>query len=95
MRKVNVSANVIANDESFRQFETFHVISSNLNLIAYDVRLSVLRVRFNSGATYEYSDVPAWVFGALLHARDVGNSVGEIFDRHIKKAGYAYMRISQ
>jgi hypothetical protein len=42
------------------------VVSDSVNLVGYDYSTQVLRVTFRSGGTYDYDDVPAFLFEAML-----------------------------
>lgn len=50
----------------------------------------MLEIEFANGGVYEYTDVPAEVYRALMSA----NSKGNYFDRHIRSAPYTCRRIS-
>ena len=56
------------------------VKSTTLSAVAYDESEEVLRLQFRSGATYEYSGVPAAVHAELLKA----SSKGEYFNQVIR-----------
>ncbi len=58
------------------------VESSNIAAIGYDEDTHMLHVRFNYGAEYVYSDVPADVHKAFLAA----DSKGRYLNEHIKGA---------
>jgi len=69
--------------------------SSNINQIRYDAQTSTMGVMFNSGAVYEYYDVPRSV--ALEFATWPG-SKGKWFWQHIrggsaKASNYAYSKV--
>lgn len=51
--------------------------------------VGTLGVNFRNGATYTYTDVPLEVYLQLLAA----SSVGQAFDRLIKKAAFKYQRV--
>ena len=57
-----------------------HVVSSNIESIGYNSDIRVLTVVFRDGGTYEYQQVPLWVFN---HLRDA-TSKGQYFHRFIK-----------
>lgn len=65
------------------------VSSSNLASVGYDAENMVLEVEFHSGGIYQYFNVPASKYEALMKA----NSHGTYFDVHIKKGGYRYREI--
>ena len=54
--------------------------SSNLNACRYDADERVLQIRFNSGRTYSYKDVPEDVFEGLQQA----SSPGQYFNSNVK-----------
>lgn len=66
------------------------VKSSQIDKIGYDIATERLRVKFHSGQTYEYTDVPADVTVRLLYE---GASIGSTFSTLIKKGGYAYKKL--
>jgi hypothetical protein len=65
------------------------VSSSNLESVGYEN--GTLEIRFHSGGTYQYSNVPEHVYQGLMGA----SSKGSYFDQHIKKAGFSYKQVSQ
>ena len=65
------------------------VASSMISAVEYDDEESVLRVRFQTGATYEYSDVEREVYEGLMTA----NSKGSYFYSAIRDS-YPYTRIA-
>lgn len=66
------------------------VRSSNLVSIGYSAANATLDVEFKHGVVYRYFAVPASVFDTLIATNRSGGSVGELFDRIVKKAGYRY-----
>jgi hypothetical protein len=52
--------------------ELIPVESSNLDRVGYDTDTKTLRVLFKNGRTYDYTGVPAVMFGQLLAAESVG-----------------------
>lgn len=42
------------------------VVSDNVALVGYDHSIHTLRVTFRSGATYDYYNVPVFLYEALL-----------------------------
>lgn len=48
------------------------VDSSSIEAIGYDPATSELHVRFHSGGTYVYVDVPATTFDAFITAPSIG-----------------------
>ena len=54
--------------------------SSNLDACSYDVESGTLRIRFKSGRTYSYKDVPPDVASGLEQA----SSPGSYFNSSIK-----------
>lgn len=60
-----------------------HVASSAISSVGYDEHSSVLEVEFQSGAVYDYFDVPPKVYRALLKAPSKGSFVSQrIRDRY-------------
>ncbi|MBI5841248.1 MAG: KTSC domain-containing protein [Chloroflexi bacterium] len=64
------------------------VQSSDLRSVGYDPVNSVLEIEFNSGGVYQYFNVPASVYQALMSAA----SHGTYFHANIKDR-YRYSRI--
>ena len=54
-----------------------HVASSAISSVGYDERSSVLEVQFESGAVYDYFDVPPKVYQDLLKASSKGSFVSQ------------------
>lgn len=54
--------------------------SSNLNAFRYDPTTQTLQIRFHSGRTYDYADVPETVADGLASA----GSPGQYFNSAIK-----------
>lgn len=48
------------------------VSSSNISAVGYDSSSNTLRVRFNNGRTYDYSNVPSNVYNGLMSASSHG-----------------------
>ncbi len=60
-----------------------HVNSSAISSVGYDEGASVLEVEFQSGAVYDYFDVPPKVYKDLLKASSKGSFVSRrIRDRY-------------
>ncbi len=64
------------------------VESSNISQVGYDAGAQELRVRFNSGSEYVYSDVPGQVFTDFLAA----DSKGQFLNQNIK-GQYEYSKV--
>lgn len=64
------------------------VSSSNLEAVGYDSRSETLAVRFKSGRTYQYFDVPENIHADLMDAE----SKGGYLNREIKGT-YRYARV--
>ncbi|NOH03142.1 MAG: KTSC domain-containing protein [Chloroflexi bacterium] len=64
------------------------VQSSDLRSVGYDPVNSILEIEFNSGGVYQYFNVPASVYQALMRA----SSHGRYFHANIKDR-YRYSRI--
>ncbi len=65
------------------------VSSSNIASIGYDVASATLEVEFNSGAVYQYFDVPESIYQDFLTA----DSKGSFLNVNIKVPGYRYARL--
>jgi hypothetical protein len=65
------------------------VSSSNIEAVAYEEDTRILGLRFKGGGEYHYFSVPESVYSGLLSA----SSVGQYFDRHVKKAGYRCQQV--
>lgn len=70
------------------EIEMIPVISSNIESIGYDEGTQILRIKFLTGAIYEYKNVPIMKFGQLRNA----TSVGSYLNRNIAKS-YPYEKI--
>ncbi len=64
------------------------VQSSNVAKVGYTKSTNTLRVFFNSGAVYDYANVPQTTYRALIAA----SSVGQYLNRYIKDR-YSYVRV--
>ncbi|WP_300442815.1 KTSC domain-containing protein [Zoogloea sp.] len=64
------------------------VDSSNIERIGYDFSSSTLRIEFKSNRTYDYANVPEYIFNELRNA----SSVGSYHARNIKNI-YPYTEI--
>lgn len=64
------------------------VSSSNLHSMGYSTINMVLEIEFNTGAVYQYFNVPANIYQALMSA----SSHGRYFDAYIKYT-YRYVRV--
>ena len=60
--------------------EHISVSSSNLKSVGYDEDEEVLELTFHSGGTYQYSDVPSYIYQGLMNA----SSKGSYFHSNIK-----------
>lgn len=65
-----------------------YVDSSNIEAIGYDAEGRELWVRFTSGGTYVYSDVPPATYNDIMHA----DSKGSYLNREVKP-NYSYRPI--
>lgn len=66
------------------------VESSNIAAIGHDEATKTMRVRFKSGAEYDYHGVESTVFDRLVNAP----SAGRFFATHIKDR-YGFKKISK
>lgn len=62
------------------------VSSSNIASVGYDEDKRLLEIEFNTGAVYQYDDVPKNVFDGLMNAP----SVGSYFNAEIKPSYEAW-----
>lgn len=65
------------------------VESSFIASVGYDTSSNLLRINFSTGGTYDYFDVPAYIYRNFTKA----DSLGSYFNEHIKNV-YIYERIS-
>lgn len=63
------------------------VESSIVDQVGHDPDTNLLRVRFHSGKTYDYADVPADIADAVIDAPSVGTTLGQLVLPH-----YPYRR---
>ena len=64
------------------------VESSNIASVGYDQLDGIMEIEFNSGAIYQYENVPIRVYDVMMKA----DSVGKYFNAHIKSK-YSYRRV--
>lgn len=64
------------------------VSSSNLKSVGYDPVTQTLEIEFQSGAVYEYYNVPVSVYEGLMQA----SSHGQYFHQNIRNR-YRYRRV--
>lgn len=64
------------------------VTSSNIHAIGYDPDSQTLEIEFNSGAVYDYSDVPQSEYDGFIGA----DSKGKYFHANIKNR-YSFMKL--
>lgn len=64
------------------------VDSSNIASVGYKVKEETLEIRFNSGAVYQYKNVPRSVHEQLMSA----SSKGQFFHRNIRNS-FDYSRV--
>lgn len=74
--------------ESSRNLLTKGKKSSRILKMSYIKSKKLLTITFNSGATYEYYDVPKEVIDGITQA----DSLGKYFDKNIKGI-YNYRRV--
>jgi hypothetical protein len=66
-----------------------YVQSTNLRSVGYDAERQILEIEFTSGSVYQYFNVPASVYAALMSA----SSKGQYHVQWIKHS-YRYAKIS-
>ena len=64
------------------------VASSNIQSVGYDAESLTLEVEFLAGSIYQYFDVPAQIYDALIGA----DSVGVFFAANVRGV-YRYARV--
>ena len=69
------------------------VLSSNIASIGYDSGTAVLEVEFKSGSVYQYFQIPPGIYQSLMATDAAGQSVGQYFNHHVKRAGYRYVEL--
>lgn len=63
--------------------ERLEVKSSNIDAVTYDEDSGLLEIEFNNGASYEYSDVPMYVYDELISADSKGKYANQnIYKNH-------------
>ncbi len=67
-----------------------NVESSSVKSIGYDAKQRVLEVEFKNESVYAYYEVAEHIYKELINA----DSHGKYLDKHVKKAGYRYVKIS-
>lgn len=65
------------------------VSSRNLVSVGYDPSPQTLEVEFQHGGVYQYFGVPEHLYLGLMST----SSHGQYFDAHVKKGGFAYVRV--
>jgi len=70
------------------EIEMIPVVSSNVESIGYDEKIQILRIKFLSGAIYEYKNVPLMEFEHLKNA----SSIGSYLNRNIVH-NYPYEKV--
>ena len=60
--------------------ERNHVTSSNIRTVGYETDNQILEIEFNSGAVYQYANVPISEYEGLMNA----DSKGKYFHANIK-----------
>lgn len=63
--------------------------SSHIVSIGYDPTSMVLEVEFNTGAIYQYYDIPQSIYDGLMAAE----SHGTYLAAYVKKGGYRYAQV--
>lgn len=61
------------------------VSSSQIASIGHDPALSVMRVMFNNGSTYDYSNVTQELFEKILYAPSVGAAFSALIKKNPKE----------
>jgi hypothetical protein len=58
-----------------------HVMSSNIRSVGYDPENGVLEVKFHNNRVYQYLDVPAEEFEALMAAESKGRFLNQVIKK--------------
>lgn len=66
-----------------------YVTSSHIVSIGYDPYNMILEVEFNTGAIYQYYDIPQSIYDGLMAAE----SHGTYLAAYVKKGGYRYAQV--
>lgn len=53
------------------------VKSSLISAVGYDAPTKTMRVRFHSGATYDYQNVPGELHAQIISAPSIGHAINE------------------
>jgi len=78
-----------------RYFFRREVDSTNLKWMAWHpLGGGTMAVEFRHGGVYTYNGVPLSAYRTLVAAHTTGESVGSAFHHEVKRAGYAYERLS-
>lgn len=67
------------------------VSSSQIEAIGYDPQHNKLRVKFHSGGTYEYSNVPEDLHHKIMSAKSQGSEFHRLIKPHKDK--YPYIKL--
>lgn len=65
--------------------------SSHIKSFAYDGENRTLQIKFHSGATINYFDVPASVHQGMQSCQD---SVGKYFHANVRAGGFRFEKVS-
>lgn len=68
------------------------VSSTNLEAIGYDKATGTLRIRFTSGATYDYRNVTPDIHNSLMNSPSKGRYFGEYIKPFTER--YPYQRVN-
>lgn len=68
--------------------ERNYVTSSNIRSVGYDTDNQILEIEFNSGAVYQYSNVPNSEYEGMMNA----DSKGKYFHSNIKEL-YSFVKL--
>lgn len=66
------------------------VKSSTIESVDHDGKQ--MTVKFKSGATYDYPDVPKDLHDRMMEAHDRGESIGKFFHANVKRAGFTAIK---
>lgn len=66
------------------------VQSSQIHSIGHDG--DKLSVKFHGGGTYDYPDVPREMYDMMMTLHGAGQSIGKLFNLHVKMGGFKHQK---
>lgn len=68
------------------------VKSSQVVAIGYDAPTQTMRVRFHSGSTYDYANVPGELHAQIISAPSIGHAINETLKKDPQR--YPFRRLA-